>query len=229
MQRCLIILGMHRSGTSCLAGALEKAGVYLGDVSTNNPHNLKGNRENPDIMKLNNDVLEYNKGAWDDPPDPVLWPVHLKKERDRIIAGYKDAPLWGFKDPRVLLTLDGWLAVLTNCLFAASFRHPASVVESLRRRNKKFSIEKCLFLWKFYNEKLLHYREKYNFPVLSFDLDESEYKRKFINLLTHLNLDLSPEGFEFFDISLRHDRNIPALKIPGDIIGIYRELQKVSL
>jgi len=29
----ILILGMHRSGTSCLAGCLEEAGLYLGDVT----------------------------------------------------------------------------------------------------------------------------------------------------------------------------------------------------
>lgn len=28
----LIVFGMHRSGTSCLTGTLEEAGVYLGEV-----------------------------------------------------------------------------------------------------------------------------------------------------------------------------------------------------
>ena len=229
MQKVVIVLGMHRSGTSCLAGALEKAGVYLGEVSTNNPHNLKGNRENSRIMKLHNDVLEYNNGDWDDPPSYVLWPVHLKKERDRIISEYKDALLWGFKDPRVLLILDGWLEVLTNIFFAATFRHPALVVESMRKRNQKISIDKCLFLWKFYNERLLHYQKKYNFPLLSFDLNEVEYKKKFINLLKNFNLNLCPDGFEFYDISLRHHRKIPALPIPKDVIRVYKKLQKVSI
>ena len=41
------IVGMHRSGTSCLAGCLEDLGLTLGKVNRAAPHNLKGNNENP--------------------------------------------------------------------------------------------------------------------------------------------------------------------------------------
>lgn len=44
----VLILGMHRSGTSCLAGSLQEAGLYLGEVNTAAPHNAKGNRESRD-------------------------------------------------------------------------------------------------------------------------------------------------------------------------------------
>ena len=41
----LLILGMHRSGTSCLAGMLRDAGVFMGEVSEANAYNRKGNLE----------------------------------------------------------------------------------------------------------------------------------------------------------------------------------------
>ena len=46
----VLVLGMHRSGTSCLAGSLQQAGLELGDVFTSNPFNKKGNREHRDVM-----------------------------------------------------------------------------------------------------------------------------------------------------------------------------------
>lgn len=36
------ILGMHRSGTSSLAGSLESAGLNLEDVVNASPHDKKG-------------------------------------------------------------------------------------------------------------------------------------------------------------------------------------------
>jgi len=33
-SQAVLILGMHRSGTSCLAGSLQEAGLYLGEVNT---------------------------------------------------------------------------------------------------------------------------------------------------------------------------------------------------
>ena len=68
----LCVLGMHRSGTSCLTGSLQEAGLYLGDCHTWNPHNLKGNRENQEIVDINDRVLADNGGAWDAPPERVI-------------------------------------------------------------------------------------------------------------------------------------------------------------
>ncbi|WP_173204579.1 hypothetical protein [Sphingopyxis sp. BSNA05] len=42
----VLILGMHRSGTSCLAGALERCGLHLGDVRRTGTHNKR------DILNL---------------------------------------------------------------------------------------------------------------------------------------------------------------------------------
>ena len=64
----ILILGMHRSGTSCLAGSLQEAGLYLGEVNTTAPHNAKGNRESRTIVALHDGLLQANGGAWDAPP-----------------------------------------------------------------------------------------------------------------------------------------------------------------
>src|SRR6266446_4453200 len=149
--RIIAVLGMHRSGTSCLVGLLEQAGVFLGEVSRKNPSNLKGNGENPRIMALHEELLRINGGSWDAPPETVVWPRELKTRRDGIIGDYRGAPLWGFKDPRTLLALDGWLEALPGLQFVGIFRHPLSVAESLERRNG-FSLEKGLRLWSAYND-----------------------------------------------------------------------------
>jgi len=44
--RPMLILGMHRSGTSCLAGCLQAAGLISGEVNIQAMYNAKGNREN---------------------------------------------------------------------------------------------------------------------------------------------------------------------------------------
>jgi hypothetical protein len=102
-QRVIAILGMHRSGTSCLIGSLQKAGLHLGKHNTWNDHNLRGNRENDDIIRLNEALLNDNGGSWKNPPANVVWSrKHYKRARE-IIASYRDHDLWGFKDPRTLL------------------------------------------------------------------------------------------------------------------------------
>jgi len=49
---------------------------------------------------------------------------------------FHSSRLWGFKDPRTLLTLDGWLEALPEVSLAATFRHPLSVAGSLQERKQ---------------------------------------------------------------------------------------------
>ena len=161
-QEPIIILGMHRSGTSCLAGSLEEAGLYLGDVKRENSDNLKGNRENRGIMELQEAILNHHRpvpcgpcAAWHLPPKAELdWTTEFEAERDRIVAAFpKDRP-WGFKDPRTVFTLPGWLRVLPSARLVGSFRHPMAVALSLKKRNN-FEFEFSLGLWQAYNSRLL--------------------------------------------------------------------------
>ena len=66
-QTCILILGMHRSGTSALSGVLSMLDVYLG---TNNmpgdKHNQKGYFENNNIVPLNEKLLKSIDSKWDD-------------------------------------------------------------------------------------------------------------------------------------------------------------------
>ena len=167
----LCILGMHRSGTSCLTGALEEAGLFLGDVSRVNPHNLKGNMENPRIVALHDDLLKENGGSWDNPPDTVIWGANHRLLRDSIISGYGGSGYWGFKDPRTLFTLDGWLEAVPRMRLAGVFRHPVPVAQSLKGRNG-FSPERSFAIWTRYNERLLQCHERASFPIISFDADK---------------------------------------------------------
>ena len=87
----ILILGMHRSGTSCLAGSLQQRGLFLGEVYEARPHNRKGNRENQRIMDLNNAVLATSDGAWDRPPARLSWERAAAIERDAIVAALRSA------------------------------------------------------------------------------------------------------------------------------------------
>ena len=73
------VLGMHRSGTSSLAGSLEEAGLHLGEVVTRADHNQKGNRESLAMRDLNDRLLEHNGGAWDRPPPALAWDDDFRK------------------------------------------------------------------------------------------------------------------------------------------------------
>jgi len=62
----VIVLGMHRSGTSAFTGALKIAGFDLGrDIMQANEYNVKGYFENNKIVELNDKILDYFNASWD--------------------------------------------------------------------------------------------------------------------------------------------------------------------
>lgn len=222
----LIILGMHRSGTSCLTGQLEEAGVWLGDVIRKSPHNAKGNRENPEIMALNESVLTANGAAWNSPPTkPLIWDAAQLAERDRILARYPAGRVWGFKDPRTLFTLDGWRDALPDVKMVGALRHPLAVAMSLHKRSSSISLDHGLALWKAYNLRLQEVAESENIPILSFDQPAADYVAATQALIENLGLSPPAEGLGFFDETLRHQAGTDDITLPGDIAALYAALQ----
>ena len=198
------VLGMHRSGTSSLAGCLEECGVYLGEVVNLAPHNRKGNKENLPLRSINDDVLELSGGSWDRPPDRLSWNDDLRQRRDEHIDGYRSFKVWGFKDPRTVLTLPFWLEADPSMRLVGTFRHPKAVVQSLLRRKGLRPAVGPLDLWKQYNLKLLEYRAQYDFPLVSFDLPPDKYSRAIREIAHSLGLaDPVETGLGFFENELR--------------------------
>lgn len=217
---------MHRSGTSCLAGTLEEAGLHLGTVITEAPHNLKGNRENRLIMDLHEAVLAHSGGSWDKPPVEVIWSDEHRARRDAIIGSYGDAGTWGFKCPRTLITLAFWREALPDLTFVGTFRHPLLVAESLSRRNGG-STAVWLDLWKTYNERLIALYESNPFPVVRFDVDADVYRRSLEGLVARLGFSGST-GLTFFEPVLRHHVEPPELELPQDVAHVYQRLCRLS-
>lgn len=226
-RRVIVILGMHRSGTSCLAGSLQQAGLYLGDVVTTAPHNLKGNRENRRIMDLHDRILGDSGGAWDDPPQTVAWNDAHRAARDAILDEYRGRDLWGFKDPRTLLVLSGWLEVLPHVSHVATFRHPSAVAASLTRRNGRTE-EQWLALWAYYNERLLSLHRARPFPILDFDLEDARYQRSLLGAARELGL-VPGSPLDFFEPSLRRNRLAPDHPVPRSVRALYEELKARAL
>lgn len=169
----ILILGMHRSGTSCLAGSLEQCGLHLGNVSRKGRFNAKGNREAKDVWTLHDQILGLNRGSWHTPPDKVVvHPAYVRKIESVVRAlTASDVPA-GVKDPRLLLVADTWRDILgERCRLAGSFRHPAAVLESLTNRDG-LSAQHGLRLWLRYNTELVRLHKERPFPLIEYDLSD---------------------------------------------------------
>lgn len=231
MKTVIMILGMHRSGTSSLAGSLQEKGLYLGTVYEANPFNLKGNRENQRIMALNDSILARSLGDWRTPPrGTVVWDEAHEQERDDIVGEFEASAgdLWGFKDPRSLFTFPFWKAGISSVRLVGTFRHPMSVARSLNFRNQ-IPIEDGLALWYAYNSKLLALHEEYGFPLISFDVPGPRYLASVDFVARHLGVCGSDEraGSSFFEEALRKHHDPSDSDVPASLMELHQHFEDV--
>lgn len=145
--RAVIVLGVHRSGTSALAGLLARLGVDAG------PHLLRSDRNNPTgywehsgIVRLHDELLEALGSGWDDiRPLPAGWELGWEATaagqglKALIRRDFDTSDWWLVKDPRMCRLMPIWLELLAdldaNPSFVIAARHPAEVAASLQRRD----------------------------------------------------------------------------------------------
>jgi len=231
----ILITGMHRSGTSFLARALNLAGVYLGDLGSFVSHdwlphggNLRGNWENTEFLQLGEKTLEYSNGSWESVPDRITINEDIGKEINESVKKLISHPslMTGFKDPRVLLCLQAWKPFLPENIFIfGTFRHPLKVAESLKIRNN-LSYQHSLGLWKIYNQKLLEFLEKYNGFLVNFDWPKEKMLSELNSIFNKLGLSNTINLSEWYTGELiRSDKTYESTyEIPDDINQIYSKL-----
>ena len=158
------IIGMHRSGTSAVARAVNLLGVYLGeekDLMKPGPDNPEGYWERTDICRLQDRMLDGLKKKWHtvSPPSGGWHKAEgMRPFRDELIElinrDFSGRELWAWKDPRTSLFFDLWKDVLMElgielaCLYVV--RNPLDVARSLEKRNG-FPPDKAFGLWFNYN------------------------------------------------------------------------------
>ena len=98
LRRLLLVLGMHRSGTSALAGLLCQQGFQAPKNSdAGDAHNPTGYWEPQQIRAFHNSLLEGARSSWEDPLLPVLpWQPHNLM---RALADLEQALAAGFPAP----------------------------------------------------------------------------------------------------------------------------------
>jgi len=221
-RNCIIVLGMHRSGTSAIAGVLKLLGVNLGrNLLPPNEFNQKGFFENIEILNLNNNILDVLSSQWDDQlslPDNWLQQEKLtdfKPQAVEIIASeFQESSLIGIKDPRMCLLITFWQDVLRDLGMRVCYiiivRNPVEVAQSLEKRDN-FSREKTEVLWM--NAMLSAERHSRGYPriFISFDQLLNRTEKTIEEISGKLSLRLSKHFNEnagsihaFLEPSLKH-------------------------
>lgn len=144
----VIVLGMHRSGTSALAGTLHHLGVDLGSrLMPASPDNPRGYWEHHEVVTANQRLMAELGYAWDDirplPPSFEHTEVALLAGRQLsaiLVRDFSGVSLWGLKDPRLCRLLPLWIPLLAQLAvkprFILALRDPVEVTASLGARDR---------------------------------------------------------------------------------------------
>jgi hypothetical protein len=150
MNKTFVILGCHRSASSLVAKALHEAGVHMGDeLLSGLPDNPEGHFEDMDFLKKNVELLGGN--IWNDVDRELT-----DADTSALIAAKNVHPLWGWKDPRTVLTIEKYYDHLDDPIIIGLFRKPELVAKSMARRGD-ISEEDALALAKAYNRKIIDF------------------------------------------------------------------------
>ncbi|MFN3649384.1 MAG: sulfotransferase [Armatimonadota bacterium] len=158
----LVVIGMHRSGTSVVAGMLGALGVYMGPglripteadpASLQERLRTEGYGEALAFVRVNEALLAAAEADWCR-VEPLLQrrdTPELAARAEALIASALSGPLrrdylqpelesarraWGWKDPRTTLTLPYWLRFFPHARVLHVRREAEAVVRSLTRRS----------------------------------------------------------------------------------------------
>ncbi len=211
MNRCLVVLGMHRSGTSCVTRMLHHLGVYLGEnyCTEPMPSNLIGHWEARDVVEINDQILSHSGGSWQSVPERLSWNDDCEQQIKRVLTQFAQRPLCGWKDPRTTITFPAWKRHLSDYVVLACLRHPLAVAQSLEVRDG-FDIARGLRLWTTYNRHLLALlageRNVFWFP---YDEPQSVLQEHLLRLCEHLQLPFDEEAASLFNLLASQPRRRP--------------------
>jgi hypothetical protein len=160
----VVVVGMHRSGTSLCAHLLQTMGVNMADDAGASPNNRKGHWERPRINDLNDRIFTRFGRGWNEAAHILALPEHwlddatvkaVKGELIGVLANGMSRPgLYGFKDPRTARLLPVWREVFAAVgavpRFIFCIRNPAQVARSVHARDR-MARDQAEYRWLMYN------------------------------------------------------------------------------
>ena len=221
--RVIVVVGMHRSGTSLVTRGLSALGVPLGDnvLSQFAPDNEKGHWEDIDVREFNERMMASLAVQWDvvGTGDEAamgaasLMPL-VEEGKALVRSKLSGRRLWAFKDPRIGRLWPFWQRVLVGDRgwgvdFVWSLRHPVSVARSLRHRNGFGSLKSHL-LWMHHNRAPYGDIAANRHVVVDYDRMLMQPREELVRMAASLELGAtsgdSVDAFvdEFVDPELRH-------------------------
>lgn len=178
MTKLVFVTGMHRSGTSLLAGLLHACGIPFGDnLLPPMKENPKGFFEDREFLQINKDILKHSGGDWINPPFRVRVTSEIQDRIKKFIKSVvsKGHRYYGLKDPRFCLICGHWANTLEYMRIKyeviVTKRNSEEVRDSILVRNGlNYSTMETELLKRHYDESLkVHLMENRNIGVLTTD------------------------------------------------------------
>jgi len=154
----IVVLGMHRTGTSVVTNILAELGCDPGsNLIDAQPDNPRGYWERRNITQIHEDFLRQCGRTWSDPRPLSARELEgraaedaRKRLEDVLRREAFGEPLWIVKDPRMCRLMGLWKGLLDSRAFSPRFVHtvrdPAAVAGSLAARDG-IPFSKSLLLW----------------------------------------------------------------------------------
>ncbi|NOW44550.1 hypothetical protein FHW96_000692 [Novosphingobium sp. SG751A] len=146
-RMALLVLGMHRSGTSALTRVFALLGAGLpATLLGGNPTNPTGHWESDAVRGFNDATLAAMGSDWFDWlavnegwSRSLAYRGYVERARAVLRAEFGEAPLFALKDPRICRLARFWLDVLeaegVEAAIVMPLRNPLEVADSLARRD----------------------------------------------------------------------------------------------
>ena len=158
-RQAIVVLGMHRSGTSALAGVLCGLGAAAPKKTLMGPHpcNQKGLFEALGLAQAHDEFLAAAGSCWHDwRKFDLQWArsksaaQHAAKIKTVLTEEFGDEPMIVLKDPRICRFVPYTLSLLAELnvtpVAVLPVRNPLEVALSLQRRDN-FAVPKSMMLW----------------------------------------------------------------------------------
>jgi len=175
----VIVMGMHRSGTSLIANILRHIGVDMGKrFGLADEANPEGYWEDLDFQELNKLLLKKAGGTWNRPPGffqimgaAGKLDADIRKLITRRVRSHA-GKLWGWKDPRNIITLGAYMPHLRNqnVKIIIPLRDSKEIAASLMKIHGKNQIQ-WLRLNDFYQQAMKRFTQNYKDRFISLNVN----------------------------------------------------------
>lgn len=129
----VIILGMHKSGTTLVAEILHRSGIAMVDAESAASYDEGNHFERTSTAKINKQLLDCASQSslrTYKPLDRDSVSPAIVREAAKLVAQMSGADgTWGFKDPRTCLTYAFWAETMPDHRLVCVYRDAAEVRE----------------------------------------------------------------------------------------------------